>query len=153
MSELTSFNWIVICIAFSIVAGVAVFFLKDVFAKNNRQSDEINDIQKDYATRSELNNTANAIRAESRGVTEKLAQVERDIGFIKQTYATKDDVKDMRAELRNETKALAADVAEIKENYIRKDDFYRVTADIQRNLQKVYDFLIRRERGNDNGKE
>lgn len=143
MPELTSFNWLMICIAISATTGLSGFFLKDVFKKNEKQSDEINEIQKDYPSRSELNGAISSLRGENRGIVDKLDRHEQEIQTIKQAYATKDDLKDMRLELRSETKALADDVTEIKSNYLTKDEYLRRQVETDRKLDRIFDFLLK----------
>jgi len=151
MPELTTFNWMIICLGFSCVTGIAVFFLKNLFTNHEKHNDDISDIQKEFATRNELNNATATLRGENKNIVEKLDNQEHEIHLIKQTYATKDDVKEIRAELRDETKALSADVAEIKKNCLTKDDFYRRMVDFERKQEKIYDFLLEQNGGGKNG--
>jgi hypothetical protein len=67
---------------------------------------------------------------------------EKDIAEGKLTFATKAELKDLKAEMRDETKSLTDDVAEIKENYLTKDDYYRVQAALERKLDQIYGLLI-----------
>ncbi len=74
-----------------------------------------------------------------------------DINEIKRTYVTKDELKEIKAELRDETRVLAADVSEIKKNYLTKDDFITRQAETERKLDRIFDFLLKERGGNGNG--
>lgn len=70
---------------------------------------------------------------------------------IKQTYVTKDELKEFKSELRDETKKLAEDVADIKAHYIRKDDFLRITAELKDEVRQVHHLLLNEKGGLGNG--
>lgn len=74
-----------------------------------------------------------------------------DINEIKRTYVTKDELKEIKAELRDETRVLAADVSEIKKNYLTKDDFLTRQSETERKLDRIFDFLLKERGGNGNG--
>lgn len=67
---------------------------------------------------------------------------DKDIATIKQTYSTKEEVGQIKDELRTETKKLQTDIEEIKANYLTKDDFYRAQQNSERRLEKIYDLLV-----------
>lgn len=153
MPELSTFNWTIICVVLSTLSGLAVFFLKDVFKKNEKQSDDINGIQKEYAPRTELNSATNALRNENKSVSERLAENEKDIHYIREHYVTKTEFKELRAELREENRTIAKDVADIKAHFLTKDEFQQTIFTMSRSIEKtsedsakkydkMYDILI-----------
>lgn len=76
-----------------------------------------------------------------------------DIHEIKRTYVTKDELKEFKSELRDETRKLAEDVTEIKEHYIRKDDFLRITSEIKDEVRQIRNLLIQERGGKGNGQK
>jgi uncharacterized membrane protein YhiD involved in acid resistance len=76
---------------------------------------------------------------------------EKDINHIKLTYVTKDEVKELKNELREELKQLAGDVSEIKDRVLYKDDFYRTIVDMNRNIEKLQNYLIEKLGGGRGG--
>ena len=76
---------------------------------------------------------------------------DKDINEIKRTYVTKDELRELRTEVRDEIKDLADDIAEIKKTCLTKDDFYRKMVDVERKQEKILDFLLK-ERGGCNVK-
>ena len=144
MPELTTFNWMIICLGFSCVTGIAVFFLKNLFTKHEKHNDDISDIQKEYAPRAELNNATNALRYDHRSVKDRIAEIERAVTIIRETFATKIELKELRAELRDESKNLAKDVADIKTNYLTKDEFQQTMFTINRSIEKMSEENIKK---------
>jgi hypothetical protein len=67
----------------------------------------------------------------------------KDINDGKLTFATKEELKDLKAEMRGETKSLMEDVAEIKENYLTKDDYYRAQIETNHKLDRIYEHMIK----------
>jgi protein tyrosine/serine phosphatase len=72
---------------------------------------------------------------------------DKDINEGKRIYATKDDLKELKTEMRDETKTLAADVSEIKDNYLKADDYYRAQAGMERKLDQIYGLLMKAKGG------
>jgi len=68
---------------------------------------------------------------------------EKDISEIKRTYVTKDELKEIKTELRDENRKLTADVAEIKDNYLTKEDYFRTQMSTERKLDRIYELLIK----------
>ena len=62
---------------------------------------------------------------------------EKDIDEIKMNYVTKDELKEIKSELRDEYKKLASDVAEIKNNYLTREDFFHKMSDVDRNQREL----------------
>lgn len=143
--ELRAFDWMLICIAVSSLAGLAVFFFKNIFHKNDKQSDDINGIQKDYAQRAELNNATAALRAESKAMDAKISEHQKAINRIEKTYVTKDELRELKTEFREEIKKLAADVDIIKNNYLTESRFIRSQSATDQKLDKMYDLLLSRK--------
>lgn len=72
---------------------------------------------------------------------------EEDIQKIRQEYATKSDLKDLKQEIKADLQKLMSDVADIKENAIGRDDFYRAQMSNEKNFQRLYDLFLRRSGG------
>jgi argonaute-like protein implicated in RNA metabolism and viral defense len=72
---------------------------------------------------------------------------DKDINEGKRLFATKEELKELKGELRDETKSLTDDVAEIKDNYLTKDDYYRAQAALERKLDQIYGLLIKYKGG------
>lgn len=83
----------------------------------------------------------------------KTDQHSTDIEKIKLTYVTKDELKEIRTELRDETQKLGDDIAEIKSNYLTKDDYYRTQIETNRKLDDIYKLLIKEKGGTSNGQK
>ncbi|MFT9055547.1 MAG: hypothetical protein ABF449_02820 [Ethanoligenens sp.] len=67
---------------------------------------------------------------------------ETEISDIKDTYATKSEISCLQSDLKSEIGKLAAGIDSLKDNYIRKDDFVREIADLNRRQDRVYDILL-----------
>lgn len=92
----------------------------------------------------------------------KVESHDKDINVIKQTYVTDDQMKAVKAELEADTKIvkeelsddirqITLDVADIKENFLKQQDFYRVQANTDKKLDKMYDLLLKLSGGVGNG--
>lgn len=84
----------------------------------------------------------------------KTDEHDKDISHIKQTYVTKEDLKELKSEFQNDIEKISSDVAEIKDNYLKQNDFYRVQAsndrkqdtmqdNINRQMDKMYSLLLK----------
>lgn len=89
---------------------------------------------------------------------DKVDTHDKDINVIKQTYVTDERMKEMKFELENDIKSvkeeldsdikqLTFDVSEIKENFLKSQDFYRVQANTDKKLDKMYDLLLKMSGG------
>lgn len=68
---------------------------------------------------------------------------EKDIHHIKLTYVTKDELKELKEETANGIGKLQRDVEEIKDNTLTKADFYRMQANTDQKIDKIYDLMLR----------
>lgn len=68
---------------------------------------------------------------------------DRDIQTIKQTYVTKDELKDLRTEIKAELTKISDDMDSVKANSLTKMDFYRAQRDTNDSVKRVYDLLIK----------
>ncbi len=73
---------------------------------------------------------------------------EKDINHIKLTYVTQDQLKEFKEETNNGLKKLQKDVEEIKDNTLTKADFFRLQANTDKKLDKLYDLVLRMGGGN-----
>lgn len=67
---------------------------------------------------------------------------ENEISDIKDKYVTKEEIGCLQSDLKSEIGKLAAGIDSLKDNYIRKDDFVREIADLNRRQDRVYDILL-----------
>ncbi|ADU27119.1 hypothetical protein [Ethanoligenens harbinense] len=74
-----------------------------------------------------------------------IAQVDRheaDLSEIKDRFVTKEEWGGLQDELRAEMCRLSGGIDSLKENTIRKDDFVREIADLNRRQDRIYDILL-----------
>lgn len=67
---------------------------------------------------------------------------ETDISAMKAHFVTKDDWDSLQCDLRDEMQKLTGGIESLKDNYIRKDDFVREIADLNRRQDRIYDILL-----------
>lgn len=77
----------------------------------------------------------------------KVDEHDKDINRIKQTYVTKDEFKELRAEIKAELDKISIDVADMKEKSLSKQDFYRAQGDMNDTIKRMYDMLIKMNGG------
>ena len=65
-------------------------------------------------------------------------QTEKDVRRLEETKATKEEVE-----------KLSGCINKVKEDYITKEDFYRVQANNDRKLDRIIDILLERKSQND----
>lgn len=71
----------------------------------------------------------------------------RDINEIKQTYVTKDELKEVKSGLSADIKKTQSDVEEIKERMLTKQDYYRLQTQTEKKIDKIYDLLLKHHGG------
>lgn len=140
--HLTEFEWGIIGVVASLGIGAIIFFLKGIYTKNEKQSDDIQDIQKNYATRDELNDATKALRNERQGISNKIEAHEKDIQHIKQTYVTEEKLQGLKEELRSDIKELASNVEDIRKNFLTEARFINTQVKTEQKLDKMYDLLL-----------
>ena len=69
----------------------------------------------------------------------KVDDHDRDIQMIKQTFASKEELKDFRGEFKESINKLSEDVESIKENGLSKRDFYQSIIRLENKIEKLYD--------------
>lgn len=67
---------------------------------------------------------------------------EADISTMKEHFLTRDEWDSLQYGLRDEMRKLSGGIEALKENYIRKDDFVREIADLNRRQDRIYDILL-----------
>lgn len=70
------------------------------------------------------------------------------INHIQMTYVTKDELKDVKGELKGSLDKVSSDVEEIKENCLSKRDYYRLQNKTEEKIDKMYDLLLQMNGGN-----
>lgn len=82
----------------------------------------------------------------SRSVFGRLDENSKDIKQIQKEYTPRTDhqrdIKDVREELRGETRKLSADIEDIKENCARNVDMIRLVTGLERKVDKVMEYLM-----------
>lgn len=76
----------------------------------------------------------------------KVDEHDRDINVIKQTYVTKDEFKELRAEIKADLDKISGDMDEMKERNLSKQDFYRSQSEIRESIKQITDLLIKERR-------
>lgn len=66
-----------------------------------------------------------------------------DIKKIKEDYATRSDLRDLRQEIKSDLRTLMDDVSEIRKNSISRDDFIRAQVSNEQNFQRMYDLFLK----------
>ncbi len=67
---------------------------------------------------------------------------ETDLGKMKDRFVTKEEWDSLQGGLRDEVRKLSGGIDSLKDNYIRKDDFVREIADLNRRQDRIYDILL-----------
>lgn len=67
---------------------------------------------------------------------------EEDISNMKDLFVTKDEWNTLQNGLRAEAHKLSEGIESLKDNSIRKDDFVREIADLNRRQDRIYDILL-----------
>ncbi len=74
---------------------------------------------------------------------------DKEINKIKQTYVTRDELREVKNGLSEEIKVTQADVKEIKEQLLPKSDYFRLQQQTENKIDKIYDLLLTRRGDND----
>lgn len=72
---------------------------------------------------------------------------DKDINEIKQTYVTKNELREVKNNLAEDIKKTQSDVEEIKEKMLTKQDYYRIQTQTETKLDKMYDLLLKKLNG------
>lgn len=122
--QLSSFEWLIITAVGGTLFAIVGYFLKRTMSKTDEHDKSIHTLIKDSVTKKEI---------EKHGT---------DINHIKQTYVTKDEMREMRSELRAEIKQLTATVNEIRDNNLPKEDYYRGHMETNRKLEQLQQLIL-----------
>lgn len=76
----------------------------------------------------------------------KVDEHDKDINVIKQTYVTKDEFKELRAEIKADLDKISDDMDEMKERNLSKQDFYRSQSEVQESIKQIMNLLIKERR-------
>lgn len=76
----------------------------------------------------------------------KVDEHDKDINVIKQTYVTKDEFKELRAEIKADLDKISDDMDEMKERNLSKQDFYRSQSEMQESIKQIMNLLIKERR-------
>lgn len=76
----------------------------------------------------------------------KVDEHDKDINIIKQTYVTKDEFKELRAEIKADLDKISGDMDEMKERNLSKQDFYRSQSEMQESIKQIMNLLIKERR-------
>lgn len=74
----------------------------------------------------------------------KVDEHDKDINVIKQTYVTKDEMKELRAEIKADLDKISSDMDEMKEKNLSKQDFYRSQGEMQESIKQIMNLLIKK---------
>lgn len=71
-----------------------------------------------------------------------------EIKNMKRDYATKEELDTFRGDIKDEIRKISSNIDDIKDNYIRKEDFVRSMADMNGQLNRILDYLMKEGRRN-----
>lgn len=71
-----------------------------------------------------------------------------EIKNMKRDYATKEELDAFRGDIKDEIRKISSNIDDIKDNYIRKEDFVRSMADMNGQLNRILDYLMKEGRRN-----
>lgn len=127
--QLDAFDWIVICTVVGVLAAVAGWFVKKLASKPEKHDSAINQIREEFAKKE-------TVELLGKKVNDMLQD-------FPQKFATKEDVKELRREMREDTTKLAADIEEIKANYLTKSDFLSNMRRTEDSVERILDILLK----------
>ncbi|ADU25675.1 hypothetical protein [Ethanoligenens harbinense] len=67
---------------------------------------------------------------------------ETEISAIKDQYVTKEEMDCLQDDLKSGLGKLSEGIDALKDNYMRKDDFVRAIADVNRRQDRIFDVLL-----------
>ncbi len=126
MPELPAIVWLGITGLLGLLIAVVAYFLKRTMTTTDNHGAAIGKLEKNSATKDEVKKHG------------------EDINHIKQTYVTKEDMKEMRTELRAEIEKISVAVGEIREANLPKEDFYRSHIETNRKLEQLQQLIVDR---------
>lgn len=77
---------------------------------------------------------------------ERVDTHDKDINVIKQTYVTKDEFKELRAEIKEDLDKLSQHVDALKDLSLPKQDFFRAQSETNENIKSIYNMLLQMQR-------
>lgn len=119
------------------IFGIIGYFIKKMMNSHDRHTEKINDIEKNYVKKEELDLKEKDLKKEIKESTEdKIRYVKEDIEEVKK-LADSTSEKTMNAinELKEEIK-------KVQLEYINKEDFFQTTAKLSSQMEKLTDMFI-----------
>ena len=123
--------WYIVTFVIALASGIIGYFLQETMKKVDTHDKDINLIKQTYVTDTQMKE----VKQDFEDDLEKLAL----------------DVVDVKKELSDDIRQLTLDVADIKDNFLKTQDFYRVQANTDKKLDKMYDLLLKLSGGAGNG--
>lgn len=115
--------WLITILLTALLGVVGALVSRSVFKELDEHAGDIKEIRENYTTRTQHENDLKAIRQE---------------------------MKEMRTEMRTEIQGLSEDIKEVKETCLRKDDFLRSMMSLEGKLDTLNKYMIE-GRGGRNG--
>lgn len=126
--------------AFTSVAALAIgaitYFLKRTISVQDEHGHEIDQIRQSLVGDEDI-----------RELHTDVKELRADLDQTKQFYATKEELKELRAEIRGDLAKMSSDIADIRERTLSKQDFYRSQGEVVEDIRRVHDLLLKQNGG------
>ena len=126
--------------AFTSVAALAIgaitYFLKRTISVQDEHGHEIDQIRQSLVGDEDI-----------RELHTDVKELRADLDQTKQFYATKEELKELRAEIRGDLAKMSSDIADIRERTLSKQDFYRSQGEVVEDIGRVHDLLLKQNGG------
>lgn len=126
--------------AFTSVAALAIgtitYFLKRTISVQDEHGHEIDQIRQSLVGDDDI-----------RELHTDVKELRADLDQTKQFYATKEELKELRAEIRGDLAKMSSDIADIRERTLSKHDFYRSQGEVVEDIRRVHDLLLKQNGG------
>ncbi len=122
--------------AAALAIGTITYFLKRTISIQDEHGHEIDQIRQSLVGDEDI-----------RELHTDVKELHADLDHTKQFYATKEELKELRTEIRTELAKMSSDMADIRERTLSKQDFYRSQGEVIEDLKRVYDLLVKWRNG------
>ena len=108
--------WLVGILLTSLLGVVGGLVSRSIFKQIDENRSDIKEVRENYTTRN---------------------------AHLKDIEAVRNDMKEMRAEVRTEIQTMSGDVRDIKENCIRREEFLQSQLKLEGKLDKLMDYVMK----------
>ncbi|EJU21183.1 hypothetical protein HMPREF1143_1991 [Peptoanaerobacter stomatis] len=132
-----------VLIAFPVVSGILIFFIKRLMNNHDRHGEKIVEIEKNYVKKEELEKKQKELKNELQSIVkEQITDVKDDIRQLKSEFSDSNN-KTLKA-----VESLSKEVNDIKINYIDKNEFVRQNTALSTKLDKILDMIVEEKEKN-----